>query len=85
MRAIHFTHYGMGKHEWLPNGNMLITESMKGRAFEIDTEGNIVWEFVNIIKEGTAGKVFEAQRLPNEYTKEFFDQMVRECSNSDTN
>jgi len=25
-----------GKHQWLPNGNMLITETAKGRVFEIN-------------------------------------------------
>ena len=28
----------MGKHQWLPNGNLLITEATEGRAFELDPE-----------------------------------------------
>lgn len=31
----------------LPNGNTLITESNGGRAFEISTDGNIVWHYFN--------------------------------------
>jgi hypothetical protein len=31
----------------LPNGNTLITESRKGRVFEITSDGEIVWEFYN--------------------------------------
>ena len=31
----------------LPNGNTLITESNRGRVFEITKEGKIVWEFYN--------------------------------------
>ena len=28
----------MGKNQWLPNGNLLVTESFKGRALEIDSD-----------------------------------------------
>jgi arylsulfotransferase ASST len=31
----------------LPNGNTLITESDKGRVFEVTPEGDTVWEFYN--------------------------------------
>jgi hypothetical protein len=31
----------------LPNGNTLITESTRGRIFEVTKDGEIVWEFVN--------------------------------------
>ncbi len=31
----------------LPNGNTLITETEKGRVFEVTNEGKIVWEFYN--------------------------------------
>jgi hypothetical protein len=37
----------MGGIEALPNGNVLITESERGRAFEITRDGDIVWEFYN--------------------------------------
>ena len=62
----------MGKHQWLPNGNLLITESMKGRAFEIDTNGEIVWEYVNIAEEGFSSVLEEAQRINNKFTRDFF-------------
>ncbi len=35
-----------GAAQPLPNGNVLITESDNGRAFEITREGRIVWEYV---------------------------------------
>jgi hypothetical protein len=54
----------MGKHQWLPNGNVLISESMKGRAFEIDSQGRIVWEYINLVGDGYAGVMEEVQRLP---------------------
>ncbi len=54
----------MGKHQWLPNGNLLITESMRGRAFEVDAAGEVVWEYRNLVGEGIIGLVQEVQRLP---------------------
>jgi hypothetical protein len=41
-----YTLYG-GSSQRLPNGNTLITETAKGRVFEITREGKIVWEFYN--------------------------------------
>lgn len=37
----------MGGCQGLPNQNVLITESGSGRAFEVDREGRVVWEFRN--------------------------------------
>jgi len=54
----------MGKHQWLPNGNLLITESMKGRAFEIDRDRRVVWEYFNLVGDGHVGLLEEVQRLP---------------------
>jgi hypothetical protein len=31
----------------LANGNTLITEGLNGRLFEVTSEGEIVWEYVN--------------------------------------
>lgn len=53
----------MGKHQWLPNGNLLITETMEGRAFEMDKHGKIVWEYVNYVAPGRVGIVEEVERL----------------------
>lgn len=63
----------MGKNQWLPNGNLLITESVSGRGFEINQEGEIVWQYVNYVdrEQGIVGIVSEVQRLPIEYTKLF--------------
>ncbi|MEM7711398.1 MAG: arylsulfotransferase family protein, partial [Pseudomonadota bacterium] len=32
-----------GKHQVLPNGNVLLTEAEHGRVLEVDDEGGIVW------------------------------------------
>ncbi len=41
-----------GSSQRLPNGNTLITESDRGRVFEVNPEGQIVWEYVNIYRTG---------------------------------
>ena len=61
----------MGKHQWQPNGNLLITESMSGRGLEVDPQGKIVWEYINYIDPATVGVVAEVQRLPLDYTQLF--------------
>ena len=61
----------MGKHQWQPNGNLLITESLSGRGFEIDRQGKLVWEYMNYVDDGVVGVVGEVQRLPPEYTQLF--------------
>lgn len=61
----------MGKHQWLPNGNLLITASMMGRAFEVNVDGSIVWQYVNYIDDRTVGLVEEVQRLPPAYGRLF--------------
>ena len=65
-----FSHI-MGKHQWLPNGNLLITDSMSGRGLEVDQKGNIVWQYLNFVEKGTVGTVSEFTRLPVEYNKVF--------------
>lgn len=61
----------MGKHQWLPNGNLLVTESMGGRAFEVDARGEKVWEYYNFVGDGTVAVVEQVQRLPLEYARLF--------------
>jgi hypothetical protein len=57
----------MGRHQWLPNGNLLITETRRGRAFEINRQGEIVWEYLNPAGNGVVGILEEVARLPAEY------------------
>lgn len=68
----------MGKHQWLPNGNLLLVESRGGRVVEVDPEGNLVWEYVNLVENGVAGLLSEGIRLPETVTAEFFDERRRE-------
>jgi hypothetical protein len=62
----------MGKHQWLPNGNLMLVESTRGRVLEVDPEGRLVWEFVNVLGNGLAGAVSEGTRLSANFTADFF-------------
>ena len=59
----------MSSAQRLPNGNTLITEGGTGRLIEINTEGEIVWEFVSPWKDkrGNLSVVYRAYRLPYEW------------------
>lgn len=54
-----------GKVEWLPNGNLLVTEPQGGRIFEVTREAapRIVWEYVNEVEPGWVGTVFDGLRI----------------------
>jgi hypothetical protein len=41
-----------GKHQHLPNGNLLITESEAGHVFEITSSGETVWSFLGSRVDG---------------------------------
>ncbi|MFH1690641.1 MAG: arylsulfotransferase family protein, partial [Candidatus Eisenbacteria bacterium] len=61
---------GTGAQQLLPNGNVLVTESQKGRVFEVTREGRVVWEFWNpsLMEDGeTIVRVTRAIRLPYDY------------------
>ena len=56
-----------GEQQQLPNGNLLISESEKGHAFEVDPEGTIVWSYVNRWVDGSVGQISQATRYPLDY------------------
>jgi hypothetical protein len=60
-----------GSAQRLPNGNTLITESERGRAFEVTPAGEVVWEFRSPHRAGRNGELvatlFEVVRLPEEF------------------
>lgn len=57
-----------GAVQRLPGGNTLITESNKGRAFEVTRSGETVWEFENPHRAGEQNELiaslFDMVRLP---------------------
>ena len=65
-----FTSYFLGSVQPLKGGNVLVTESTAGRAFEIDREGEIVWEYVNPERAGDrqelVASLLEVVRLPTD-------------------
>jgi len=70
----------MGKHQWLENGNVLITESLNGRGFELNPDREIVWDYVNYIDADWVGLVEEVQRLDPAFTPLFQESQVDRCS-----
>jgi hypothetical protein len=63
-----FYSYQRGSAQRLPNGNTLICEGDKGRAFEVTKEKEIVWEWLNpsITKGGRRERVYRFMRLSSE-------------------
>jgi hypothetical protein len=66
-----------GSNQRLPNGNTLITESDPGRAFEVDPEGTIVWEFINPYRAGEQNELiatlFEVVRIGPDFPLDWLD------------
>ena len=54
-----------GTSQALPGGNVLISNSLRGEAFEIDRDGRLVWRFLNPYtnSRGVRGR-FRMQRYP---------------------
>jgi len=56
-----------GGSEQLPNGNVLVAESNRGRVFEVTRDGEIVWEFLNPdVMRNTRGTIYRMHRLTSE-------------------
>jgi hypothetical protein len=60
-----------GAAQHLSNGNTLVTESDRGRAFEVTPEGEVVWEFFSPHRAGDRDQwvatLFEVVRLPEDF------------------
>ena len=52
-----FDSWHSGSSQRLPNGNTLITESVRGRAFEVTAAGEIVWEYLNPNRAGAKNRL----------------------------
>jgi len=61
----------------LPNGNTLITESGRGRAFEVTPKKEIVWEFDSPHHAGASGEyvasLLELVRLPADFPTPYLE------------
>jgi outer membrane protein assembly factor BamB len=54
----------MGSCQRLPNGNTLITDSYRGAVFEVQSDGDKVWEFRNpVVKDGSRAAIYRMKRI----------------------
>ncbi len=69
--SVGFWSHILGSNQRLANGNTLITESVRGRAFEVTPGKEVVWEYLNPHRAGAQREwiatLFEAVRLPEGY------------------
>jgi len=63
----HFFTEQAGDCQHLPNGNILITASEAGHAFEVTAERDIVWSFVNRWDDDSVASIGRATRYPENY------------------
>jgi hypothetical protein len=56
-----------GKHQHLANGNVLITSTHEGRAFEVTPEGEIVWQYINRYDATRTAVISQANRYDRDY------------------
>ncbi|MDZ7725248.1 MAG: arylsulfotransferase family protein [candidate division KSB1 bacterium] len=57
-----------GKHQHLPNGNMIITECQAGRVFEVTLAGELVWDWhTSKWNENMVAEIMQGTRLPEGY------------------
>jgi hypothetical protein len=54
----------LGRHQWLPNGDLLITDSCSGRAFELNKNLEVIWWYINYVDEETVGAIEQVERIP---------------------
>jgi hypothetical protein len=60
-----FYTFEKGSAQRLPNGNTLICEGDQGRVFEVTSDGETVWEWLNpILRKGKRVQVYRMTRLP---------------------
>jgi hypothetical protein len=64
----YFFTFRCGKHQHLPNGNILITEAQAGRIFEVDANGKVVWSWITPRwDENNVPEILEGIRYSAEY------------------
>lgn len=56
-----------GKSQTLPNGNLLVTEALAGRVFEVTPDGELVWEFINRYDDDEVARLSDAVRYPPDH------------------
>jgi hypothetical protein len=64
-----------GSVQRLPNGNTLLAESDKGRAFEVTPDGSIVWEFICPYRNGPDERaaIVSMRRFSHKFVQSIID------------
>jgi hypothetical protein len=57
-----------GKHQMLENGNILIAATDAGRAFEVTSNGEVVWSYINDWDADEVGWMLDAIRYQPSYS-----------------
>lgn len=65
--AVPFYSWRRGKHQYLPDGNVLLTEAEGGRVLEITPQGELVWERHMVWDEEHNLVATEAQFVPSDF------------------
>ena len=72
-----FYSWECGSNQRLPNGNTLVTESDRGKAFEVTPDATIVWKYLNPERAGDdleyIATIFEMIRLPRDFPLDWLD------------
>lgn len=72
-----------GRHQILPNGNILITSSMQGRILIVNNRGETVFEMLNKYDSSECLLISEAIWLPHDFFD--FDIKKKDCLNATSN
>jgi hypothetical protein len=57
----------MGKHQMLPNENHLVVVPGEGRVLELSPDGEVIFEFNNLVNDRANAHVQNAQWLPGDF------------------
>ena len=67
-----------GSNQRLPNGNTLISETDRGKAFEITPHKQIVWKYFNPMRAGDnlefVASIFDMVRLPPDFPLDWLEE-----------
>jgi hypothetical protein len=70
-----------GGAQRLPNGNTLITSAHEGRIFEIDTHGNVVWNYFSPLTKGPSS--IETASIPVRAEKLLFSPNLKQTHSNE--
>ena len=71
-----FYSWRRGKQQVLANGHLLVTESERGRVFEVDADGRLLWERQSVHDAAHNAILTSAERFP----ADFFEPGAFDCS-----